>query len=63
MAKEDDIALVMHQEQTLVLSQFIYKKGFEESQFGYASAAAVALFFLCILVTIGQFLWNKKRSA
>jgi multiple sugar transport system permease protein/alpha-1,4-digalacturonate transport system permease protein len=48
---------------TSVLSQFIYKKGFEESQFGYASAAAVALFFLCILVTIGQFLWNKKRSA
>jgi multiple sugar transport system permease protein len=62
-----DLILVMTEggpgQSTLVLSQFIYKKGFEESQFGYASAAAVALFFLCILVTIGQFLWNKKRSA
>lgn len=62
-----DLILVMTDggpgQSTLVLSQFIYKKGFEESQFGYASAAAVALFFLCILVTIGQFFWNKKRSA
>ncbi|MCI1020365.1 sugar ABC transporter permease [Microbacterium sp. C5A9] len=62
-----DLILVMTDggpgQSTLVLSQFIYKKGFEESQFGYASAAAVALFFLCILVTIGQFLWNRKRSA
>ncbi len=62
-----DLILVMTDggpgQSTLVLSQFIYKKGFEESQFGYASAAAVALFFLCIIVTIGQFLWNKKRSA
>ena len=47
---------------TLVLSQFIYRKGFEESQFGYASAAAVALFFMCIIVTIIQFFWNKRRS-
>ncbi|MGZ0712670.1 carbohydrate ABC transporter permease (plasmid) [Coraliomargarita sp. W4R53] len=47
---------------TLVLSQFIYDKGFEESQFGYASAASVALFFLCISVTVIQFVWNKRRS-
>ena len=44
------------------MSQFIYRKGFEECQFGYASAAAVVLFFMCIIVTILQFLWNKKRS-
>lgn len=61
-----DLILVMTNggpgQATLVLSQFIYKKGFEESQFGYASAAAVALFFLCIVVTIVQFFWNKRRS-
>jgi ABC-type sugar transport system permease subunit len=62
-----DLILVMTEggpgQSTLVISQFIYRKGFEENQFGYASAAAVVLFFLCILVTIAQFLWNKKRSA
>ena len=61
-----DLILVMTDggpgQSTLVMSQFIYRKGFEESQFGYASAAAVALFFMCIIVTILQFLWNKKRS-
>ncbi|WP_345801381.1 sugar ABC transporter permease [Microbacterium sp. AZCO] len=61
-----DLILVMTNggpgQATLVLSQFIYKKGFEESQFGYASAAAVALFLMCIVVTIIQFFWNKRRS-
>jgi multiple sugar transport system permease protein len=61
-----DLILVMTEggpgQSTLVMSQFIYRKGFEESQFGYASAAAVVLFFMCIIVTILQFLWNKKRS-
>ncbi|TPW94486.1 sugar ABC transporter permease, partial [Schumannella luteola] len=37
--------------------------GFEESQFGYASAASVALFFLCLIVTLVQFLINKRRNA
>jgi multiple sugar transport system permease protein/alpha-1,4-digalacturonate transport system permease protein len=62
-----DLILVMTNggpgQATSVLSQFIYRKGFVESQFGYASAAAVALFFLCLLVTIDQILWNKKRSS
>ncbi len=61
-----DLILVMTEggpgQSTLVLSQFIYRKGFMENQFGYASAAAVALFFMCIVVTVLQFLWNKKRS-
>jgi multiple sugar transport system permease protein len=61
-----DLILVMTEggpgQSTLVLSQFIYTKGFEESQFGYASAASVALFFMCIIVTVAQFLVNKKRS-
>ena len=39
-----DLILVMTQggpgQSTLVLSQFIYQKGFQENQFGYASAAS-----------------------
>jgi len=61
-----DLILVMTDggpgQATLVLSQFIYRKGFEESQFGYASAASVALFFMCIIVTVAQFLINKRRD-
>jgi len=61
-----DLILVMTDggpgQSTLVMSQFIYRKGFEESQFGYASAAAVVLFFMCIIVTIIQFLWNKRGN-
>jgi ABC-type sugar transport system permease subunit len=48
---------------TVVLSQFIYQRGFIESKFGYASSAAVVLFLLCILTTVVQYLINKKRSA
>ncbi|WP_169583426.1 MULTISPECIES: sugar ABC transporter permease [Microbacterium] len=62
-----DLVLVMTDggpgQATLVISQFIYRKGFEENQFGYASAAAVVLFLMCIVVTVVQFLWNKKRSS
>jgi multiple sugar transport system permease protein len=47
---------------TLVLSQYIYQKGFQENQFGYASAISVVLFALCFLVTVVQFLVNKRRS-
>ena len=32
---------------TLVLSQYIYQKGFEENQFGYASAVSIVLFAIC----------------
>ena len=48
---------------TLVLSQYIYQKGFEENQFGYASAVSIVLFAICFVVTIVQFLVNKRRSA
>ena len=48
---------------TLVLSQYIYQTGFQENQFGYASAISVVLFALCFLVTIVQFSVNKRRSA
>jgi multiple sugar transport system permease protein len=45
-----------------VVSQFIYKKGFQENQFGYASAVALVLFGICIAVTIVQFVVNKRRD-
>ncbi|WP_105565645.1 carbohydrate ABC transporter permease [Microbacterium halophytorum] len=48
---------------TTVISQFIYRKGFEENEFGYASAASVVLFFLCLIVTIVQFTWNQRKDA
>ena len=48
---------------TLVLSQFIYQKGFVENQFGYASAVSVVLFAICFVVTVIQFLVNKRRAS
>ncbi len=48
---------------TLVLSQYIYQKGFVENQFGYASTVSVVLFGICFLVTILQFVINKRRNA
>ena len=47
---------------TLVLSQYIYQKGFEENQFGYASAVSIVLFVICFLITIVQYLVNKRGS-
>jgi ABC-type sugar transport system permease subunit len=62
-----DLILVMTNggpgQSTLVLSQFIYRKAFVENQFGYASAASIVLFVICITVTIVQFLVNKRREA
>lgn len=48
---------------TLVLSQYIYQKGFQENQFGYASAISVVLFAICFLVTVVQFTVNKRRAS
>jgi multiple sugar transport system permease protein len=62
-----DLILVMTNggpgQSTLVLSQYIYQKGFVENQFGYASAVSMVLFALCFLVTVLQFLVNKRRDA
>lgn len=61
-----DLILVMTNggpgQSTLVLSQFIYQRGFVENNFGYASAAAVVLFFICISVTIFQYVWNQRKE-
>jgi ABC-type sugar transport system permease subunit len=48
---------------TLVLSQYIYQKGFQENQFGYASAISIVLFAVCFLITLVQFAVNKRRAA
>ncbi len=48
---------------TLVLSQYIYQRGFVENQFGYASAVSVTLFLLCLAVTVVQFIVNSRRAA
>ncbi|MFC7534141.1 carbohydrate ABC transporter permease [Actinoplanes sp. GCM10030250] len=62
-----DLILVMTDggpgQSTLVLSQYIFQKGFEENQFGYASALSIVLFAICFLVTIVQFVVNKRRDA
>ncbi|GIF04248.1 carbohydrate ABC transporter permease [Actinoplanes siamensis] len=62
-----DLILVMTNggpgQSTLVLAQYVYRKGFEENQFGYASAVSVVLFLLCLLVTMAQFAVNRRREA
>ena len=61
-----DLILVMTEggpgQSTFVLSQFIYQKGFVENQFGYASAGAVVLFFMCVSVTIIQYIVNQRKE-
>ena len=61
-----DLTLVMTDggpgQSTLVLSQYIYQKGFEENQFGYASAVSIALFAICFGITVVQFMINRRRN-
>jgi multiple sugar transport system permease protein len=47
---------------TLVLSQYIYVKGFEQNQFGYASAVSIVLFVICFAITIVQYLVNRRAD-
>ncbi|MEU4158598.1 sugar ABC transporter permease [Actinoplanes sp. NPDC026670] len=62
-----DLILVMTNggpgQSTLVLAQYIFRKGFEENQFGYASAVSIVLFAICLVVTVIQFVVNKRRSS
>jgi multiple sugar transport system permease protein len=62
-----DLILVMTNggpgQATLVLSQYIWQKGFQQFELGYASSVAVVLFLICIAVTVVQFLYNKRRDA
>lgn len=47
---------------TMVLSQLIYRRAFEEGRFGYASAVSMVLFIICLMVTIIQFLVNRRTE-
>jgi len=59
-----DLVLVMTNggpgQSTLVLSQFIYNKGFIDNEFGYGSSAAVVLFVIALGATIFQYLANRR---
>jgi len=61
-----DLILVMTNggpgQSTLVLSQYIYTKGFVENKLGYASAVSIVLFLICISITVVQFVINKRRE-
>jgi multiple sugar transport system permease protein/alpha-1,4-digalacturonate transport system permease protein len=61
-----DLILVMTYggpgQSTLVVSQYIYQKGFVENQFGYASAVSVVLFAICFVITVFQFVVNRRGS-
>ncbi|MFV2114696.1 carbohydrate ABC transporter permease [Micromonospora sp. LOL_025] len=62
-----DLILVMTEggpgQSTLVLSHYIYQKGFVENQFGYASAVSIVLFAICFGITIIQFMINRRRES
>jgi multiple sugar transport system permease protein len=62
-----DLILLMTQggpgTSTLVLSQYIYRKGFEENNFGYASAMSIVLFAICFVITIIQYRVNRRGEA
>jgi multiple sugar transport system permease protein len=45
---------------TLVLAYYIYERAFEFFQVGYASALAVVLFFVTLMLTLAQ--WMLKRE-
>lgn len=61
-----DIILVMTNggpgNSTMVLSQYIYRMGFERNEYGYASAISLVLFFICLIVTIVQFAHNRRME-
>ena len=62
-----DLVLVMTGggpgQSTLVLSEFIYNKGFIDNEFGYGASAAVVLVLIALTVTVIQFLINKRSEA
>lgn len=47
---------------TLVLAQYVYRVAFERADFGYASTVSLALFFICLAVTLVQFWYNNAKE-
>ncbi|GGF34260.1 sugar ABC transporter permease [Halobacillus andaensis] len=47
---------------TISIALFIYKEGFQYSQFGYAAAGSFVLFILIIIMTLIQFKFKKSET-
>src|SRR5690625_5037298 len=47
---------------TMPMALFIYQKGFQSNEFGYAAAASVVLFMIIIVVTLMQFKFRKTEN-
>jgi len=45
---------------TTSISLFIFNQGFQQNQFGYASAGSLVLFVLIAAITFVQLKWRKK---
>ncbi|WP_338702306.1 sugar ABC transporter permease [Streptomyces sp. Q6] len=47
---------------TLVLSQLIFREGITQGRFGYASAVSLALFLICLVITVIQFQMQRRSE-
>ncbi|WP_392668446.1 carbohydrate ABC transporter permease [Streptomyces sp. LN785] len=47
---------------TLVLSQLIFREGITQGRFGYASAVSLALFLICLVITVIQFRMQRRSE-
>jgi multiple sugar transport system permease protein/alpha-1,4-digalacturonate transport system permease protein len=47
---------------TLVLSQLIFREGITQGRFGYSSAISLALFVICLVITIVQFQFQRRSE-
>ena len=45
--------------QSLFFTYYLFQKGFQQSQMGYASAMAVVVFLLIMALTLLVFRWSK----
>ncbi|NMN00185.1 ABC transporter permease [Bifidobacterium sp. DSM 109958] len=61
-----DLTLVMTNggpgDSTYVLAQYVYQQAFQQGNFGYSGAVSLVLFFLCMIVTIIQFVYNNAKE-
>jgi multiple sugar transport system permease protein len=47
---------------TLVLSQLVFREGITQGRFGYASAISLALFAICLIITMVQFQFQRRSE-
>ena len=47
---------------TLVLSQLIFREGITQGRFGYSSAISLALFMICLVITVVQFQFQRRSE-